>query len=175
MNLFRTILMSLLMGCTHSSAQGTLEFTVTLDGNHSLPANASVWKGTGTFTFSSALLFQGDVFVQADSGQGGVSIYSSPASDALGAVVFTLSPGPFEAPGPSGEPGGRVFFANRTLSANERTDLLGGNWWAVYSVAGSPESQLRGQIQVVPEPSAWALMVLGGGLLASLKRRKKRG
>lgn len=68
-----------------------------------------------------------------------------------------------------------MFFANRTLSANERTDLLGGNWWAVYSVAGSPESQLRGQIQVVPEPSAWALMLLGGGLLASLKRKKSKG
>jgi hypothetical protein len=175
MKLFRTILFSLLMGCAHSPAQGTLEFTVTLDGNHAVPPNASPWQGTGTFTFSPALLFQGDVFVQADSGQGEVSIYSSPASDALGTVVFTLSPGPFEAPGPSGEPGGRVFFANRTVSANERTDLLGGNWWAVYSVAGSPESQLRGQIQVVPEPSAWALMVLGGGLLASLKRKKRKG
>lgn len=37
MKLFRTILLCLLMGCAHSPAQGTLEFTFTLDGNHAVP------------------------------------------------------------------------------------------------------------------------------------------
>jgi hypothetical protein len=155
-------------------AQGTLEFTVSMDGTRALPPNATFWKGYGTFTLGSASVFQGDLFIEAANGQGSVTIYSSPSPDALGTAVFTLGAGPIHNPIPPLDPGGQDFSADRTLTPAERSDLLAGNWWALYSVPGSPESQLRGQI-VVPEPSTGALLATGAVAVWSYGRRKRTG
>ena len=144
-----------------------------MDGSHAIQPNATFDQGHGNLTLSSELSLLADVFIEGDSGQGNVSIYSSPTGNDLGAFVFALSPGPIEAPGPSGEPGGRIFLADRSLSPAEGADLHTGSWWAVYATPAAPNGQLRGQITLVPEPSISALLGAGGFLLWFCGRHRK--
>src|SRR6266545_1463268 len=125
----------------------TLELTVSLDGNHAVPPNASFLRGDGSFTLDTGGLFQGSIFV-GDT-EGAVSIFGSSSPDLLGTSLFTLERGPFIPPGP-GIPGGHDFFAGRTLPETERADLLAGNWWAVYITPSFPDGELRGQIVAAP-------------------------
>ncbi|HXG47443.1 MAG TPA: CHRD domain-containing protein [Methylomirabilota bacterium] len=164
-----TIISLLLLGAVSmAAAQGILEFSVTLDGNHAVPPNATSLGGEGTFSLSPAFLFQGDVFIVNPLRGGNLTIYSSTAVDALGTAVFTLEPLPIIPPDPTGE----AFRANRTLTATERGDLLAGNWWAVYTTPSLPGEMIRGQIVLVPEPSTWALLAAGGVVVGWYGRRK---
>mgnify|MGYP005865416123 CR=1 FL=1 len=170
MKLIRTILplIWLLTSCSHTAAQGTLAFQVRLDGEHAVPPNVTSLGGEGTFTLSPASLFHGDVAVVNPLRGGDLTIYSSTSVDTLGTAVFSLEPFIDDPPDPSG----LSFLANRTLTASERSDLLAGNWWAVYTTPSFPGEMIRGQIQVVPEPSTGALIGAGVFLVWWHGRRK---
>src|SRR6185436_8943184 len=56
-----------------------------------------------------------------------------------------------------------------------RRDFNGGNWtdWSVYPNSRQPLFTLDG-IAVVPEPSTWALLALGGAAFACAAGRRRR-
>lgn len=164
-----TIISLLVLGAVSmAAAQGTLEFSVTLDGNHAVPPNATRFGGEGAFSLSPTSVFQGNVFIGNELRGGDLTIYSSPSVDALGTAVFALEPYIVFPPDPTGID----FRANRSLTATERADLLAGNWWAVYTFSGE---MARGQITLVPEPSIWALLAAGGVVVWWYQRRKRLG
>jgi hypothetical protein len=166
----KTTIVSLLVlaAASVAVAQGTLEFTVRLDGNHAVPPNATSLGGEGTFSLSPASVFQGDVFILNPFRGGDLTIYSSTSVAALGTAIFTLESYIVFPP----DPGGINFRTDRTLTTAERADLFAGNWWAVYTFSGEMP---RGQIELVPEPSTWALLAAGGVVVWWYGRRKRTG
>ena len=96
-------------------------------------------------------------------------------------VLFDLGGAGFYPGSSLGNPPGYRFFSPFdgtfgagpfTLTPERISQLQTGLWYVEITSFTMPEGQLRGQIVPVPEPSVGALMVLGGGVMVWLKRKK---
>lgn len=168
------ILLSTLLAaalCVASAhGQGTLQFTVSLNGANVVPATASPATGTGSFTFD-AFGFSGYVFLPPPIAPTGAAIHGPSLAGANANLLFQLEGPLFVPPDSMGDPGGNSFrVLNRTLSQAELNDLVAGLWYVNVLSASFPNGEIRGQIVLVPEPSALALLGLG---LAALSWRSR--
>jgi hypothetical protein len=153
-------------------AQGTFDFSVLLSGGQQVPPNASPYTGSGTLTLQGTTLnysigMPAPFFVPAAARVHGPALPGETA-----APVFDLGPGTIFDPGP-GTPGSLAYLGSRELTQPQISDLLAGLWYVNLASETFPNGELRGQITLVPEPSAWALLACGVFWIW-LFRRKKR-
>ena len=146
-------------------AQGTFEFRVEATGAFAIPPNSSVNNAGGQF-FLTGSLFKGDIGWASTSSGGTLFAIRDPA----GAMIFPADRiqtedvgGPFAF--------GYAFWDERSLSDPQITELTAGDWYLVMSNNEFPNGEVRGQLQLIPEPSTLVLLVLAIIGLALTRRR----
>jgi hypothetical protein len=179
------LFVSVLLACAlWAQAQGTLQFHATLTGSQVVPPNSDPTIGRGDFWLTDGVLnFLLDIPAVTFSTMSG-AIHGPALPGSLAPVIFDLG-GPVVIPGSTlGEPPAYRFFSPFdgtfgagpfTLTSEQINQLNAGLWYVEITSFTMPEGQLRGQILLVPEPSTWALLVLGGGLLVYVRRKKRTG
>jgi hypothetical protein len=166
----------LMAGLPGAFAQGTFQFTATLNGQNEVPPNNSTMSGSGYFdltgnTFNYGISFSapaGEITNVAIHGPAGPG-FTAPIVFDLGAASPVINPPPGIFSGVSG--------TINNLTSAQIDDLFAGLWYVnVYTASGNfPDGEIRGQIMLVPEPSTYALVVLGGGLFVRFRRKKSTG
>jgi hypothetical protein len=170
----------LLAGLSSASAQGTLQFTVTLNGANEVPPSNSPYYVSGALSLAGdALNFEigmaftniNDIFYPTGAG-----IYGPAAPGQNGPLIFDLSGyyHPVINP-PPGTYGGYSYAGGLSLTSQQISDLEAGLWYVNFVSSAYPSGEIRGQIVPVPEPSTWALMILGGCLVGYLTGKKQTG
>jgi hypothetical protein len=158
------ILAAIFCGTTAVQAQ---TFEANLDGFQVVPPNASPGFGFGEFTLT------GTTF----------TVTTGSYQDLLGgSSVITLNDAPVGTSGASiaqltldsiGSTSG-TFSGSVTLTSGQITDLNAGNLYVNLRTSVFPSGEIRGQIEAAPEPSTWALMLGGLGVLAFFGFRTAR-
>jgi len=179
----KLLTLALLACALWAQAQGTLQFHATLTGSQVVPPNSDTTIAAGAFWLDgNSLSFYLDVPIVTFIAQN--AYIEGPALLGVNAAVIFDLGGPTFRPGNEFEPLGVRFFSPFTdpfgagpfaLTQGQISELEAGLWYVNVTSIAQPQGQLRGQILAVPEPSAWALIVLGGGLIACLKRQKSTG
>ncbi|PYJ80630.1 MAG: hypothetical protein DME22_23775 [Verrucomicrobia bacterium] len=152
-----------------AQAQGTLQFTVSLNGGNEVPPNSSPYTASGTLTLSGNTLNYSMGrnawdFLPTSAGIYGPATESQNASIIFDLGSYILSPNP-----PT-----MSYIGAVTVTSQQINDLEGGLWYVNFNSSSFPNGEIRGQIIPVPEPSALALLAVGGTLAALLRRRKLR-
>lgn len=167
-------LLALLLALAYAltaQAQGTFQFSVTLTGSQEVPPNNDPTVGWGTFTLDvNVLNFLVDVpsdyflpesaYIEgpAPVGETAPKIFNlgypiGHSGTDFGTPPFVSFFSPFDG----------VFGAGPfTLTDTQTQQLMDGLWYVNVTSAANPNGEIRGQIQLVPEPSIAAL----GGLCA---------
>ena len=65
---------------------------------------------------------------------------------------------------------GPPVVGNATITEAQESDLLAGLWYLNLHTTGFPGGEIRGQVEVVPEPTTLALLAGGLGLLAVTRK-----
>ena len=159
MKVCRWIIATLCALAINGFGQGTLEFRVDLDGAHAVPPNSSPRTALGLFHLEPGGIFTGSVYIGYIEGIDSVALFRSSSVTELGTPLFTL---PLTGIAP---PDGVIYGGGRVLSESESSDLQSGLWWVNIVGPGFPNGEMRGQVQIVPEPSALALVVVGGATM----------
>ncbi len=138
-----------------------------LDGLQETPPVATPATGSASLTFNdvSKLLswnisYQNLIGTLSNAHFHGPAAVGVPAGVVLG---IPLSPG--------GATSGSLV-GSATLNATQETQLLAGLWYINVHSTFAPGGEIRGQVEVVPEPTTLALLGLGlAGLALSGRRR----
>lgn len=174
------LLACLTTGLASAQAQGTLQFTVALNGANEVPPNNSPYSVSGSLSLAGDVLsFQigtaftniNDIFYPTDAG-----IYGPAVPGQNGPLIFDLNGyyHPVINP-PPGTYGGYSYDGGLSLTPQQIGDLEAGLWYVNFASLANPSGEIRGQITVVPEPSTWALLGTGGLLFWHYGRRKQKG
>lgn len=178
------MLVSTLLACAlWTQAQGTLQFRATLTGSQVVPPNSDPTVAIGDFwLIDDVLHFRVDVPLVTFTSMS-AAIHGPALPGSVAPVIFDLG-GAEVIPGSSqGEPPAHRYFSPFdgtfgagpfTLSPQQITELESGLWYVEVTSFTMPEGQLRGQILLVPEPSSFALVGLGGVLMMLGWRRNAK-
>ena len=154
-----------------ANAQSTLEFTTYLHGLNVVPPSTGHGfesaDGTGTFTLTGNTLTY-DITTDLILGWRG-KFYGPAVPGVNGPELYDLSIPRHEAPDPN--PGGHdglSWFRGSILITDEQIpELTAGLWYVQISEPLRPSMAIRGQIVLVPEPSAlWLTVIFAFGLAA---------
>jgi hypothetical protein len=169
---------SLLLGSVLGvSAQGTVQFQAVLTGLNEVPPNFDPTVATASLTLDgNSLSFYVDVPAVTFTATSG-SINGPAASGEIAPQLFNLG-GPHFHPGSDvggGLPGyifaspfgGGLGAGPFTLNETQIAQLEAGSWYMDIQSFQTPTGQLRGQILMVPEPSALALWIVGIGVFCA--------
>jgi len=152
-------------------AQGTVQFSVNLNGANEVPSNGSLATGSGQFTLNGGLLDYtlgmtsagpNTFFLPTSAG-----IYGPANANQAGSLVFDL--GNYVQ---SANPPSLSYFGEFSVTPQQISDLESGLWYVNFKSSTFPNGEIRGQISPVPEPSTLAL--LGAGLVLLRLRRNRR-
>jgi hypothetical protein len=176
----KIIALTLLMaGLPCAFAQGTLQFTANLNGQNEVPPNDSPYHAFGTFSLVGGVLTydigtsfstMNEIFYPTNAG-----IFGPAAAGQNGPLIFDLGDFQPVINPPPGSLGGFSYSGTFSLTSQQISDLQDGLWYVNLLTSDYPAGAVRGQILLVPEPSAWALMIVGGGLYVCFRRRKSTG
>jgi len=154
-------------------AQGRFEFRATLTGASEVPPNDSPYVATGEFILSGDSFFYGVSVYGYFISHEGATINGPAPVGSTAPVLFRLNPYVVTPPDPwAGDLGGVDTSGTLTLSAGQKDELLAGLWYVNLPSAYYPNGELRGQIQLVPEPATWAMFGLGTAALLLRCRRR---
>jgi hypothetical protein len=117
--------------------------------------------------FEVSLLVYGPPSLRVTS----VDLFRSASSGMLGTHIATIPFEGFDDPYPGSFPGGNNYALSMSVSAEQRADILAGNWWVVASSSLYLDGEIRGKIIAVPEPSTIAFICFGITALTSCMRR----
>lgn len=166
-------------GLPSAQAQGTLQFTVALNGANEVPPNNRPLYASGSFSLDgNSLSYEvgaaftniNDIFYPTSGG-----IYGPAGPGQNGTLIFDLGNYHAVINPPLGTYGGYSYYGGFTLTPQQISDLEADLWYVNFASSTYPLGEIRGQIQPVPEPSAWALMVIGSCLIVYCKRKKPPG
>ena len=176
-----------------SAAQAAvLVYGAYLVGTNEVPANSSFGTGVGIITFDNiAQTLQVDITFSGLTGtttashihccapvgtNGGVAtqvptFFGFPLGVTSGSYsqVFDLTQASTYNPTFVTNHGGTVASAESDFLAG----LVGGQTYLNIHTSAFPGGEIRGQIGLVPEPQAWALMIVGFGLVGTTLRRRR--
>jgi len=155
-------------------SQGTIEFSVNLRGTNVVPPNTSSGTAFTSVTLTGASLSYWIVLYDLASFYPTSAEIRGPAlPEANGNIIFDLGDYYLSIrPQGGADP---AYLGGFTLSNNQISELLSGQWYFNINTAAYPNGELRGQIVVVPEPSAIVLLVIGGILpFVKMLRRAQR-
>ena len=140
----------------------TYQLVTNLDGAQT--GTSSPGTGSGTLTFD-------DVTNQLDW------------NISFGGLVGTQTAAHFHGPAPAGSNGGiqiglplgSPLVGSATLTATQKTQLLGELWYLNIHTSTNPGGEIRGQLLLapIPEPETYAMMIAGLGLIGVAARRKR--
>jgi len=164
-----------------AAGAATTSYTFNLNAAQQVPQNPSPAAGSfqmmlddvaDTITFSSASFgFLGTVTAShihmAPAGVNGAVVYNLLTNaDSMGPLMI----GAFALPGSYGFTG-----AGKAIAASLISDINAAPWNFYVNIHTSAYGggEIRGQLAPVPEPSTYALMAIGLGLLTVAKRRRK--
>jgi hypothetical protein len=195
------VLCALLLTSANPAGAITM-FTATLDGSQENPPVASTATGFGSFTLNdvgTALTYTATVFGIDFTGSQtpgtadnlvAAHIHTPGPRGVNGPVAFGFFGTPFNETTPNeavttpfttgvgGTVSGKwdALEGNNTTLTAQLASILAGNSYINFHTMAFPTGEIRGQIEVVPEPGT--LMLLGSGLAAvagAAWRRRRRG
>ncbi|MDE3068462.1 MAG: CHRD domain-containing protein [Verrucomicrobiota bacterium] len=167
----------------NTQAQGTLQFTVNLNGANEVPPNSSSATGWGTLTLEGTSLNYdiGVSYLQGGSipSDGTINAWVNLGNGNHGSFLIDLGAPTFFPPPPNPTSGYYPFGwvgGITNVTTGEITDLEAGLWHVnVFSSSGAyPNGGIRGQILPVPEPSTFALFGLSALTALRWSRRAVR-
>jgi CHRD domain len=152
-------------GFVGALAQGTLQFTVDLNGSNEVPPNDSPYTASGNLTLDGNTLDYSIGRLGWDFLPTSAGIYGPAAPGQTNSLIFdlgnySLSPNPPEL----------GYGGGFTLTPGEISGLESGLWYVNWTSSTYPDGEIRGQILSVPEPGAAALCIVAM-LLMSLRTR----
>ena len=172
------------------AAQAATVYTTTLAGSNENPPNASPGSGQSTLTINGDQMTLEVSFAGLLTGTTAAHIHccSPPTSNAGVATIVPTFPG-FPSGVTSGSylqsfdlslassynpafitaNGGGVPAAQAALLAG----LAGGQAYLNIHTVGFGGGEIRGQYAAIPEPTTWALMITGFGLVGAAARRRR--
>ena len=146
----------------------TYNLSADLAGIQEVPPNSSPGYGDAELTLNAGT---GLVTITSGSYQdllgnsSAVSINDA-AAGSNGAVQIALT---LDSPGTTAG----TFSGSGTLSSGAITDMIAGNTYVNLRSNVYPSGEIRGQIEVVPEPSSLAILAGAGWLV--LRRQRRHG
>ena len=142
-------------------------YDANLDGFQEVPPNASPAFGYGEFTLTGTTFAVTTGSYQDLLGNSTVITVNDAAVGSNGTSLFQLT---LDSPGTTTG----TFSGSGTLTTGQITDLNAGNLYVNLRSNVFPSGEIRGQIEAAPEPSTWALMLGGLGVLALFGFRAAR-
>jgi hypothetical protein len=146
-------------------AQGTLQFTAALSGANEMPPSNSQFSGGASFSLTGSTVLY-------SLSTGPMDTPNVPATitgpGLAGPMVYSFTQPPILIQGlqPGTQSGWFWGLASFTLSSPQIAELQAGQLYVNIPTVNFPGGELSGQILPVPEPSSFALLALGSGLLA---------
>lgn len=139
----------------------TYQLFTSLDGAQA--GTLSPATGFGTLTYDDASnLLAWDISFSGLVGTETISHFHGPAAPGVNAApTITL---------PLGSP----KTGSAMLTAAQETELLSELWYVNVHSTVAPAGEIRGQLLLVPEPEAYAMMAIGLGLVGFMARGRKR-
>jgi hypothetical protein len=166
----------LMAGLPGAFAQGTFQFTANLNGQNEVPPNDSPYHAFGTFSLVGGVLTydigtsfstMNEIFYPTNAG-----FFGPAAAGQDGPLIFDLGDFQPVINPPPGSLGGFSYSGTFSLTSQQMSDLQDGLWYVNLLTSDYPAGAVRGQVLLVPEPSAWALMIVGGGLFVWFRRKR---
>lgn len=162
---------------TSSAGASTLLFTTTLDTDQEVPTptipDGFNPSGSGTLTLDmTTMLLTWDIMYQGLTGPivaPGAHLHgpAGPGSTA-GVQVFLAPAGDLPLPA-SGQ-----LTGSATISMMQANDLIAGLWYANIHTALNQPGEIRGQVNLVPEPGTIGMIAMGGAALGAFLRVRRR-
>jgi hypothetical protein len=142
-------------------------FTAELDPFQEVPPHNTPGYGSADFTLSGMTLsINAGTGTYADLLAGASTVRLQDAAvGANGPTVFTFT---LDTPGNTSG----TFEGSGTLTAAQVTDLQNGNLYVNITDPVYPSGEIRGQLEVVPEPATQAMIGAGSLTLLAMRRRK---
>ena len=169
-SLSRSAIVAAVVLATSSAAQAQTSFTAFLNGpaagvGTSATGNGTVLMNAERTQITISLVFQGlsTPFTVAHIHNGAVGV-GGPVLINIGSLIT-----------PQGGTSGSIPIMNAVLNINmaQANVLLAGNGYFNIHTSAFPNGEIRGQINVVPEPSTYLLMATGlGGVMMLVRRRR---
>jgi hypothetical protein len=157
-------------------AQGTIEFRSAINSSQALPPNSSSLSASGQFSLFSDHTLVGEIVITRPLQLYTSTIYNSGSALDLGIPIYTLTEGLYVHPDPITQIDYQVYdFNPRVLTQLEIDDLMSGRWWISVASPEFPNGEIRGQLLMVPEPSAMLLMIPALGVVWFFYRRRVFG
>jgi CHRD domain/PEP-CTERM motif len=142
-------------------------FDANLDGFQVNPPNASPGFGSGDFSLSGTTFSVTDGSYQDLLGNSTAVTLNDAAVGTNGPLVFALT---LTSPGTTSG----TFSGSGTLTTPQITDLEAGKFYVNLRTNVYPSGEIRGQLSETPEPSTWALILGGLGLVAFWRMPRRR-
>ena len=170
-SLSRSAIVAAVALATSSAAQAQTSFTAFLDGRQEVqtPRVVTPALGNGTVLMNAErtlitinLTFQGlfGPITMAHIHNGAFGSNGTPIVD----IFSLITPG---------GTGGSIMNAVLSINMMQANVLLAGNGYFNIHTTAFPGREIRGQINVVPEPSTYLLMATGlGGVMMLVRRRR---